>query len=213
MKIQVINKTSTAGHQEQEKKEKPTGQYNLCVWGVFSGKLQLSLQMRKRENSHIEVVQNIRKSHVQSWTLNNNLKSHFRRVDFFPPHLLKHLPDYTDKIILCNSLWLLFWGCKHKCKVPSAFHLKGTQRALQVDGRPSTSSSLLNTIPAEDSSCFKAAGIPPYSRSWAHMDSHPSFSLIPLKKLLRWNFQKVFTIYEVSPYTSPPWSSLVWRML
>lgn len=46
MKIQVVNKTSTAGHQEQEKEEKPTGQYNLCIWGMFSGQLMLLLHMK-----------------------------------------------------------------------------------------------------------------------------------------------------------------------
>lgn len=30
----------------------------------------------------------VSESHVSSWTLNNNLKSHFRRVDFFPPTCL-----------------------------------------------------------------------------------------------------------------------------
>lgn len=95
------------------------------------------------------------------WTTTLNLIS--GGLIFFSPHLLQHLPDCTDKIILCKSLWLLCWGCKYNCKVRSAFHLKGTQGALQIN-RASSSSPLLNTIPAEDRNCSTAAGIAPYSQ-------------------------------------------------
>lgn len=130
----------------------------------------------------------IRKSHVWSWTLNNNLKSHFRRADFFSPHLLQHLPDCTDKIILCKSLWLLCWGCKYNCKVCSAFHLKGTQGALQIN-RASSSSPLLNTIPAEDRNCSTAAGIAPYSQ---FLSTHGFISLLFPHSLEETSLMKFF---------------------
>lgn len=150
----MVNKTSASGHQEQEKK-KDLQVSKICIWGMphFSGKKPLSLHMGQRENTCKEAVWRYQKGTCMILDLEQQLKSHFRRTDFFSPNLLKHLPDYIDKNIFCNSLWLPCWGCKYNCKAPSAFHAKGAQGALQIAGRGSISSPLLNTIPAEDSNC------------------------------------------------------------
>lgn len=40
MKIQVVNETSTADHQEQDQEEKlPQSSIIPCIWGMFPGKL------------------------------------------------------------------------------------------------------------------------------------------------------------------------------
>lgn len=56
MKLQVVNKISTASHQEQEQEEKlPHVSAIPCIWGMFLGKI-LYLHIGQRENISTEAV-------------------------------------------------------------------------------------------------------------------------------------------------------------
>lgn len=106
MEIQVVNKTSTAGQQEQEQEQKLSqGNTIPCILGMFQARYHnCHFRWGKEKTTPERQLGHNRKSHVRSWILNNsNLKSHCRRIDFFF-HPLKHLPDYNDKVILRSSL-------------------------------------------------------------------------------------------------------------
>lgn len=61
MKMLVVNKTSTAGHQKQEQEEKlPQVSAIPCIWGMFLGKT-LYLHVGQRENMSTEAVMRYQK--------------------------------------------------------------------------------------------------------------------------------------------------------